>query len=1138
MRGRCCSIYLALCVPWAAAYFFLPTTSISKLVLYNGLGLSAVIVMIVGIRRNRPEHARAWYFFAAGLSSFLIADVCYYVLQDIMHVEAFPSPADVFYLSMYPLVIVGLLKLIRAHSPGRDAAGLVDAGIASVSVFAILWVLVMDSYIVDDSMTILARMTSIAYPVMDVALLAVLARLALAIRLRGASLFLMIASIGSLLVADTAYGITTLAGTFETGSFIDGFWMLFYVLFAVAAMNPSMAETVETVPQGPGRLTTTRLGVLAVLTINVPIINLFFGADTIVDRAMATGSSIALFLLVLGRIWLLLNTIKDGHAKAHYDSLHDGLTGLANRVLLAQELQSVLSDTDDGVFIGVLFIDLDDFKSVNDRLGHQAGDTLLKEVAQRLNDCAIPGDVLARLGGDEFALLLNNCSTEQDAIDIADEILKSLDLPVSIQGGEVSCSASIGVAVARLRDGGYETLLRNADVAMYCAKDKGKRRYECFEQGMYDEAVSRLELRADLQQALARGEMEVHYQPIFEIGGQKVVSVEALLRWNHPKQGLVAPLVFIPLAEEIGFIVELGQWVLNQACNQVKFWQQNRPECADLDICVNLSVRQLEDSSLVGKVAEALMTSKLEAGHLTLELTESVLMHDVESGAEVLKSLKALGVKIAIDDFGTGYSSFSYLQRFDVDTIKIDRSFVSDLSGNATAAALACSIIGLAKALSLDTVAEGIEEAEQMAVLSDLGCTFGQGFYMAKPQAPHLIEQFFDELVVAGVEIPLEVTASVQETESVAFFKQAIRNFEVEVAYGLASLEGMGNQLDDLHSVTRMPIMAKTRWLSAWAEAHNTWEPLAVVVRNEGEESIESAALFAQRFRSDGLEIVGLGHGGSSCTRLPGRDGSSTRTLVEAIVDILGRVPSRWRLELEQLPFRDPVALALATQLAHAHVLPDLRIPRVSFSSRNTSDSYLSRNMRKQIRRAFSRIEDHGLGVEITFERDSDAIAALLPQLVEAHLERDHLTRRSSDLDDPAAKTFWYRVLCAHNETNQVEIATLHLSGELAAYVVGLVDGQSWRVFDGHMVSRFSAYSPGRILETAVVDRVVADETFSEVDWMTGVEASKLLCTTGSEKRMRLVAFSEPNDACVMCQADDSILNDSAEAVSESKGIC
>lgn len=1107
-------VYPVLCLPWAGAYFLLPTSSLSKLVLYNGIGLSAVVALMVGIRKNRPDHSGAWWFFAAGLTSFLTADVIYYVLHDIVKIEAFPTLADPFYLAMYPLVITGLVILIRAHSPGRDVAGLIDACIAAVSVFALLWVLVMDTYVVDDTMGVLARITSLAYPVMDVALLAVLARFAFVVRVRGAALSMMIVAIFSLFIADVAYSVTTIAGTFQTGSFIDAFWMLFYVLFANASLHPSMAEEVESAPQRPGRLTTARLVGLAVMTINVPLVNLFWGELGRVE-VVVTAGSIALFLLVLGRVWLLVDAIKASHELAHYNSLHDGLTGLANRALLTQHLDEI--DDHEELLTGVLFVDLDDFKMINDRLGHQAGDDLLKEVANRLSSCTSERDLVARLGGDEFAILVRQRESGHEITELAGEIVNVFSKPISLMGDDVLCSASVGVAVSDPDHGDHETLLRNADVAMYAAKSKGKRHYEFFEQAMYEEAVERLELRADLQNALGRGELEVFYQPIFEMGGNQVVSVEALMRWNHPTRGYIPPTTFIPLAEETGLIVELGSWVLIQACTQVSVWQRDRSDCADLGVSVNLSIHQLRDRNLVTEVSAALRRSQLEARHLTLELTESVLMHDIELGAKVLEQLRELGVRIAIDDFGTGYSSFGYLRRFAVDVIKIDRSFVAGLGGSDRANALTSSMVELARSLSLDAVAEGIEGSEQMTALANMGCKFGQGFFMAVPQPPRGLEQAFNAQLVK------KVTSSVKSTvgEGVGKLSPWRPSRSIEVLHGSGAIEAISASLENLYEATGQPLMARSRWLLSWAEAHNTWEPLSVLVRDTYSNEIEAAALLAQRFRPDSLEVVGLGHG-SSCTRLPTRNDESAQVLVQAIGEVLNRIPSRWRMELEQLPLGDPVATALRASLEHSHLVPDLRIPRVTFSSRVTVDSYLSRNMRKQIRRAYAHLEAQGIDVEVVFERDASAIAALIPKLMDAHVERDHLRRRSSDLDDPTAKTFWQRVIHAHNEVGKVEIATLRLGGELAAYVIGFADNEIWRLYDGHMVSKFSAYSPGRLLEAAVVDRVVADEAFVELDWMTGVAADKLLCSTGSEERVRLVAFSESRDDCALCQAQET----------------
>ncbi len=931
MKRHSWLIYLLICAPIGLAYFVLPSSALSKLLLYNGLGLLAVCAMVVGVRRNRPQHRRAWYFFIAGQVSFLTADVLYYVLSDILHHDSYPSIADAFYLMMYPLVITGLVMMLRASLPGRDAASLIDAAIISVCSFAFLWVWLIDKYVIDDSMTFLARATSVMYPVMDVALLAVLARLAVAVSMRRASLMLMFTSIGSLLIADTGYALTVLAGTYETGGLIDSFWMVFYCAFAAAALHPSSAAPVEPAEHGPGNLTTRRLLLLTVATCSAPVANLIWGTTAMLDRVVKTVSSVVLFLLVLARVWLLMRAVRSSQERLQHQATHDALTGLANRSLFTEEVERSLRELEPEALVGVLFVDIDDFKNINDSLGHEAGDDLLKEMSRRLVTSARPDDLVARLGGDEFAILMRPVAAAHEAVNVATRVLGAFSKPAVLAERDVKFSASIGIAVEPAGRHGAETLLRDADVAMYLAKSNGKRRYEFFEQSMYDAVVERLELRSDLALALERNELEVYYQPVLEMRRPDVVAAEALLRWNHPTRGMVMPNVFIPIAEESGAILAIGGWVLEQACRQVKVWQEDRADCRGLGISVNLSVGQLHDPALVSHVADVLHRTRLDPTLLTLEITESVLMTDANAGSEVLKRLKALGVKIAIDDFGTGYSSFAYLRRFSVDTLKIDRSFVMEVRDGGTTAALVSSVIDLAKALSLTTVAEGVEEAAQLGVLDDLECDYAQGYFFAKPMTVPAFEQYLDEIRDRLLNADGDATArSSFGATAVVLTPEMSSRFNVEVQCGLAGIERMATGLDDLHDATNTPVMARRRWLSIWAGVHNTWEPLAIGVRNRRRRSLDAVALLAQRPGPAGLEVVGMGHAASICTRLPGRDSVAAAALSEAMATFLGQLPSPWRLDIEQLPSGDPVAVMLVSQLAHAHLVPDTRIPRVA----------------------------------------------------------------------------------------------------------------------------------------------------------------------------------------------------------------
>jgi diguanylate cyclase (GGDEF)-like protein len=404
---------------------------------------------------------------------------------------------------------------------------------------------------------------------------------------------------------------------------------------------------------------------------------------------------------------------------------HDPLTGLANRALFVDRLDQALArQIRDDRPLAVAFLDLDDFKSLNDTLGHAAGDQLLHLMGDRLVACVRPGDTVARLGGDEFAILLDG--SDEAAADVAAaRIIRELGRPFRIGDSEVFAHASIGLAVSR--DGeSSDRLLGAADTAMYVAKGRGKSRFEVFEPSMRDVAVERAGLRGDLAWALQRRELEIHYQPVIDVESGVVCGFEALLRWLHGTRGLLGPDEFIELAEQSGQIVPIGGWVLNEACHQAARWRQ--AGWGNVTIAVNVSARQLQDSALVYGIAAALSSSGLAAEALVLEITESATVADTEGVISRLSELKKLGVGLAIDDFGTGYSSLSYLRRFPVDLLKVDRSFVAGVASNAEDRAIVASVIELAHALGISVVAEGVESDEQLEELRTLGCDLAQGF--------------------------------------------------------------------------------------------------------------------------------------------------------------------------------------------------------------------------------------------------------------------------------------------------------------------------------------------------------------------------------------------------------------------------
>lgn len=426
---------------------------------------------------------------------------------------------------------------------------------------------------------------------------------------------------------------------------------------------------------------------------------------------------------------------KRAQTKLLYDAFHDELTGLPNRALFMDRLEHALARIkrrDDCLF-AVLFLDMDRFKIINDSLGHMVGDELITKFAQILVACLRQGDTVARFGGDEFTILLENIQDVGEATQVAERIQKELTLPFVLDKHEVFTTVSIGIA---LGSSGYyrpEELLRDADIAMYYAKNLGRARYAVFDPVMHTKAVVRLRLETDLRLAVEHQNFQLHYQPIVSLLTGKIRGFEALVRWQHPGRGLLLPAEFISVAEETGLIVPIGWWVLREACRQMCIWQRQFPVKKSLTISVNLSVKQFMQPDLITQVAQILHETNVDPCSLKLEITESVLLENTESATLALRRLKALGIQLCIDDFGTGYSSLSYLHRFPIDILKIDRSFVSSMTVCKQNLQIIQAIMTLANNLGIAVTAEGIETAKQLAQLKALECEFGQGYFFSKP---------------------------------------------------------------------------------------------------------------------------------------------------------------------------------------------------------------------------------------------------------------------------------------------------------------------------------------------------------------------------------------------------------------------
>ncbi len=1008
-------LYLAVGAIVCSLYVFVDPFAGSGPVI-NLLGLSPVVAIIVGVRRHRPASRGPWRLFAIGMTLFWLGDLYTYSYPRLLGADVpFPSLGDGAYVTVYPALMAGLAMLIRRRNPEHDRAGAIDSLIMTLGLALLSWVALIAPSLHDESLTLLPKLVSIAYPLGDILLLAAAIRLAVDTGKRQPSFYLLISAIVALLVTDFAYGVMTLNGDYHGQVILDVGWISFYLLWGAAALHPSMRQLEQPAPERAARLTPLRLTLLTIASLIAPAVEatqelrrgdvdllVIIGASCVLfglvvlrmaglvrqqerstarertlgragaslvaattrdqihkaalsaARSIADHGSAALLCLIddgavrvvaaegtlakPGGSWMvapgtasmllarpadgltlmgetreelhlgqehhhahvhalaqrgetrgllvvtggaasshnlqgaldslatqvslalesadlseemhrreseqrfgtlvqhasdlitvldadatvlyqspsiervlgyapedvvgtrfdhlldpdeksrLLHLLADGAAYAgsetevlecslrHRDgtlrqfevlhtnllddeavrgivlnsrdvserkafeeqlahqAFHDPVTNLANRALFAERVRhAVARNRREQSGIAVIFMDLDDFKTINDSLGHAAGDEVLIEVAKRVATSIRATDTAARFGGDEFAILLEDISSAQEAADTAERILEALVEPLRLEHKELAVRASLGISVVESDAApDADELIRNADAAMYIAKRDGKGGYRLFEPAMHEGVLARLELRADLQRAMTNGELELHYQPVVHLEDGSVSGVEALLRWNHPERGQVGPDEFIPLAEEMGLIVPIGRWVLREGCRQAKAIQDLVPHDPPLTMAVNLSVKQLQHSDIVADVRDALEDSGLPPASLTLEITETVMMTDTDLAVQRLQELRALGVRLAMDDFGTGYSSLSYLSRFPVDVLKMDRSFLA-AGASPEASGLATAVVALGQTLSLDVVAEGIEYPEQWATLRELGCGLGQGFYFARP---------------------------------------------------------------------------------------------------------------------------------------------------------------------------------------------------------------------------------------------------------------------------------------------------------------------------------------------------------------------------------------------------------------------
>ncbi len=721
--------WLAFGVLATAGYYLLPHGGLAANIVYNCIGLLSCLMFPLAVRLHRPARATMWYWFAAGQTTWVMGDLVWEYYKYILHEEPYPSAADYFYLSAYPMLVVGLVLLGRGRRRGGDLAGLVDPAIVAIGIGLVFWVFVMHPIAAGSTASTLERVIGVAYLAGDALLLAMLARFFTNTGRHSPSARLLSVAALLLLAADVGYALMSLYSDSEGGSLLDSGWLLAYVAWAAAALHPSMRWT-GTTPDRPGgaRVGRSRLAVLAVCSLLAPALLFVPGiGGNAVDRLAIAAGAVVLFILVVVRMSGFVSQVQHQADQLEDLAMADDLTGLANRRRLEQGLTEGLA----AGAIQVALLDLDDFKQVNDALGHAVGDQLLVAVAERLLRAAGPDALVARMGGDEFAVLLTGTTAEAADATVL-RLAGSLREPVHAGGHGLLVGVSIGAADGTGTDDPIE-VLRRADVAMYAAKASGAthRRHTA---DLDDTADEQARLGAELRTALDTGQFRMMYQPIVELPHGRLRAVEALVRWDHPERGVISPDLFIPAAEHNGLIIELGEWILRTACAQAVEWQADWGSRAPERMSVNVSARQLAQPGFAAVVTRALEETGMPVGRLTVEVTETAVFGGGQA-VQTLNELHALGVRIALDDFGTGHSSLGLLQTVPVDVLKVDKSFVENITMAGRHAVIATALIRVSEGLGLTAVAEGVETEEQAAELYRLGYQLAQGYHFGRPAA-------------------------------------------------------------------------------------------------------------------------------------------------------------------------------------------------------------------------------------------------------------------------------------------------------------------------------------------------------------------------------------------------------------------
>lgn len=758
----------------------------------------STVLLWVSIRLASYSKRLAWIwrlFFLAAFS-YTLGDITWGIQAHVLHSSPSFSISDIFYLLYYPLIFVSILLIPLEKITLRQKVNrFLDTVIILLVAILGFWNFLIPPAITSSNAFSVYLLVLLAFPIGDLVLLGMaivmLYSHTLSIPRNCISLFLF--GMFVTILSDCLYDFQILRGTYNSGNLVDAGYVISILLFGLASIY--QYQTVldaGKVNRNEARRLSTWFGLLGTL---VPSLILFVAYTVLVyshftplkmsflEIAFIIG---ALLLLVIFRYGLTLNenmqlaislkqtlqvkqdqaqTLVDTVQKLEieiehrkqveseltYDALHDRLTGLSNRSLFIDRLNRLIQYNRRGASypFSIIFMDIDSFKSINDSMGHNTGDHLLLLVGQRLQRILRTSDTLARLGGDEFIIILENTDGNLAALKVVQKIKKELSYPFELEKGRVYITSSIGIVPDISSYQSSEDILRDADIAMYRAKSEGKDRYVIFEELMLNKVITRLDLANSLSKAVENNEFVVYYQPIFEVKGRTIIGFEALARWMHPQRGLLAPDDFLDVAEESGVIVSIDEWILNRACQQMNEWQNQFPALKNLAISVNISDKTLSTPDFVERVIKALESSGLASQSLNLEMTENVLIKDFHIADSIFKSLDQHGVHIQIDDFGSGYSSISYLQKFPIHAMKIDRSFISEMERTQRSQELVSSLILMSQKLGIDCIAEGIETQEQLMKLNQMHCPYGQGFLVSQPLPREAIEK----ILVNGMDI-------------------------------------------------------------------------------------------------------------------------------------------------------------------------------------------------------------------------------------------------------------------------------------------------------------------------------------------------------------------------------------------------